>query len=127
LGTIVHAEGTEVSIRDEAGHVHTHTQSEVAAMPAVQAGQHAIGSRHHHISTAADLLCTSDLSEPSILHTLRQRWRHHAIYTDISDTLISINPYRTDAKLCRQSMYMHMCNLISININGMRVMLQYCD
>ena len=41
-----------------------------------------------------DLINISDLSEMSILHNLRIRFREDKIYTNISSILISVNPFR---------------------------------
>ncbi len=41
-----------------------------------------------------NLVALSDLSEPALLHTLRQRFAQDNIYTYISSILISVNPFK---------------------------------
>eukprot|EP01031_Cornospumella_fuschlensis_P028701 gene28701-34649_t len=44
-----------------------------------------------------DILKLRDFSEMSLIHTLRVRYLHNEIYTNVGPILISLNPYQTIA------------------------------
>jgi len=46
------------------------------------------------LETADDLATLSHLNEPSVLHTIRNRYAQHSIYTYSGIVLIAVNPFQ---------------------------------